>query len=162
MPLTLPQARAILDTRLGNWLDLAGLPRATDPSQPNHALDPAIAAGAEVAGVVVADLTSPTDAELAAVPDGSRRLVLDVAELEALRSIRSNWTKVTSALEGLSKNTSDLLRLLEGAIVAKEAQVAAALAARAEAAAAGVGVAVVEGGLMSLGALEPSDSSGEW
>lgn len=123
MPLTLEQARKLLVGRLKGTLTMAGLSTVTEIATANLDLDAPIAAAAEAVGVAVADLTAPTDIELASVPGSSRLELIDRAMLNLLLAIRGNWNLVTYSLDGRSESLSDLLTSLDRLIADQRAAV---------------------------------------
>jgi hypothetical protein len=93
---TRAQVESILIDRTGGYLalaDIAAAPRS-DASPRAYLGDP-IAWALRGIGLPLADPSSPSDLEVAAVPDGSFDEVLDRAELRVLLNVVGNWTAVT-------------------------------------------------------------------
>ena len=125
MPVTVQDAVDVLVDSVRAALELNELPVATLAAEAGVGLRLAIARGVRSVGGTVASLTAPTDADLATVPEAKELAMLDVAGLHWMRWLRANWTVVTGAIDVLSDNYSDLLKSLNDAIAAREAEIRA-------------------------------------
>ncbi len=118
MAFSLGQFRRLLKVRLRTTMTLVGLSVVIEGIEEsgNLDLDDPIAVGATAVGATIADLTLPTDDEIAAIPDGKRYAAVAVAVLQSLLNIRTNWTLVTAKVDVLQENLSDLIPMLDKAI----------------------------------------------
>jgi hypothetical protein len=119
---TRDQVEAILIRRAGALLRKAGLDGTTvDGTNPDLA-DP-ISSSLRRLGVVVVDMTDPTDIELALLDDDDLEEFLDRAELRTLHSILGNWIKPNAQQDTDRQDWGDLIDLTRERIDALQSRV---------------------------------------
>jgi hypothetical protein len=123
MPTTPPSALAGLEAALiarsRRWMSESGLSTAASTDEaPNVDTLAAIARGMDALRAPPAEFGRPTAAEVAAA--GRPYLLLDLAEFWLIEAIVQNRTKVTEAVKGRSKNSSDLLKAMSDRLAALE------------------------------------------
>jgi hypothetical protein len=121
MALTRAQLETILVGNLGAWLAAADL--AVTFAGTNADLAYPMASAIVDAGYDVADMSSPTDAELAIVPDSARRKVIDLAELRTLEAILQNYDGTDLTAGPVKIEDDDLGQRIERRIAAKRTSI---------------------------------------
>lgn len=105
MSVTRANVESVLIRRVGAWLTAAGLD-GTTVNGTNADLNDPIAQALLQAGYSVADITSVTSTDLAAVPDANVPMVLDLAELRALETTAQALSSMEVSGFGFSVKTS--------------------------------------------------------
>lgn len=104
MALTRASVETVLVRRVGAWLTFVSLDGTTHTGSNADLADP-IATALLLSGYAVADITNPSDADLALVAQTDQLKILDVAEYRTLETILQQFTD--SDVKGLTFATND-------------------------------------------------------